>query len=105
MAERVGCGTPSLLGSLCVREVVGSRPDRGKSKEVHPTRKLVKFSLLKLPSIPYSEIRSACKCMRSVSYTSASLPRHPATLITTPIPANYYKFTHSNNTNPQVNGG
>ena len=33
MAERVGCGTPCLLGSLGVREVVGSRPDRGNSKE------------------------------------------------------------------------
>ena len=29
----VGCGTPCLLGSLGVREVVGSRPDRGNSKE------------------------------------------------------------------------
>ena len=33
MAERVGCGTPCLLGSLGVREVVGSRPGRGNSKE------------------------------------------------------------------------
>ena len=33
MAERVGCGTPCLLGSLGVREVVGSRPGRGKGKE------------------------------------------------------------------------
>ena len=33
MAERVGCGTPCLLGSLGVREVVGSRPNRGNSKE------------------------------------------------------------------------
>ena len=33
MAERVGCGTPCLLGSLGVREVVGSRPSRGNSKE------------------------------------------------------------------------
>ena len=33
MAEQVGCGTPSLLWSLGVREVVGSRPDRGNSME------------------------------------------------------------------------
>ena len=33
MAEQVGCGTPCLLWSLGVREVVGSRPDRGDSKE------------------------------------------------------------------------
>ena len=33
MAERVGCGTPCLLGSLGVQEVVGSRPGRGNSKE------------------------------------------------------------------------
>ena len=33
MAERVGCGTPCLLGSLGVREVVGLRPGRGNSKE------------------------------------------------------------------------
>ena len=39
MAERVGCGTPCLLGSL----------------GAHPTRKLVRFSLLKCPSIPNSK--------------------------------------------------
>ena len=33
MAERLGRGTPCLLWSLGVREVVGSRPDRGNSKE------------------------------------------------------------------------
>ena len=33
MAERVGCGTPCLLGSQGVREVVGSRPHWGNSKE------------------------------------------------------------------------
>ena len=33
MAEQVGCGTPCLLWSLGVREVVGSRPGRGNSKE------------------------------------------------------------------------
>ena len=33
MAERVGFGAPCLLGSLGVREVVGSRPGRGNSKE------------------------------------------------------------------------
>ena len=33
MDERVGCGTPCLLGSLGVREVVGSRLGRGNSKE------------------------------------------------------------------------
>ena len=33
MAERVGCGTSCLLWSLGVREVVGSRPGRGNSKE------------------------------------------------------------------------
>ena len=71
MAELVGCGTPCLLGNLGVREVVGSRVRR----VFHPTRKLVRFSLLKCPSIPNSEICSP-------------LMRHPATLITTPIPAN-----------------
>ena len=59
MAELVGCGTPCQLGSLGVREVVGSRPARGKIRRVlHPTRKLVRFSLLKCPSIPNSEICS-----------------------------------------------
>ena len=33
MAERVGCGTPCLQGSLGVREVVSSRPGRANSKE------------------------------------------------------------------------
>ena len=33
MAGRVGYGTPCLLWSLGVQEVVGSRPDRGNSKE------------------------------------------------------------------------
>ena len=33
MVERVGCGTPCLLGRLGVREVVGSRPEMGNSKE------------------------------------------------------------------------
>ena len=33
MVERVGCGTPCLLGSLGVREVVVSRPGLGNSKE------------------------------------------------------------------------
>ena len=33
MAKQVGCGTPCLLWSLGVREVVGSRPGRGNSKE------------------------------------------------------------------------
>ena len=33
MAERIGCGIPCLLGRLGVREVVGSRPGRGYSKE------------------------------------------------------------------------
>ena len=33
MAERVGCGTPCLLGSLVVREVVGSHTVRGNRKE------------------------------------------------------------------------
>ena len=33
MAERVGCGTPCLLGSLGAQEVVVSRPGRGNSKE------------------------------------------------------------------------
>ena len=33
MAELVGCGTPCLLGSMRVREVVGSRPGRGNSKK------------------------------------------------------------------------
>ena len=59
MAERVGCGTPCLLGSLGVREVVGSCPAGEIVRRVfHPTRKLVRFSLLKFPSIPNSEIRS-----------------------------------------------
>ena len=64
MAERVeGCGTPCLLGILGVREVVGSRPDRGNGKEsfssYQETRKV--FS----PEMPFdfqilkkSEIRS-----------------------------------------------
>ena len=33
MAEQVGCGTPCLLWSLGVREVVGSRPDWGNCNE------------------------------------------------------------------------
>ena len=31
--SQVGCGTPCLLWSLGVREVEGSRPGRGNSKE------------------------------------------------------------------------
>ena len=33
MAEHVGCGTPCFLWSLGVRDVVGSLPGRGNSKE------------------------------------------------------------------------
>ena len=33
MTDQVGCGTPCLLWSLVVREVVGSRPRRGNSKK------------------------------------------------------------------------
>ena len=33
MTELVGCGTPCLLGSLGVWEVVGLRPGLGNSKE------------------------------------------------------------------------
>ena len=33
MAEQVGCGTPCLLWSLGVLEVVGSPPGRSNSKE------------------------------------------------------------------------
>ena len=33
MVDQVGRGTPCLLGSMGVREVVGSRPSRGKSME------------------------------------------------------------------------
>ena len=56
MAEQVGCGTPCLLWSLGVREVVGSRPGRAIVRRVfHPNRKLVRFSLLKCPSIPNSK--------------------------------------------------
>ena len=33
MAEQVGRGTPCLLWSMGVQEVVGSRPGRGNSKE------------------------------------------------------------------------
>ena len=33
MAELVGCGTPCLLWSPGVREVVGSRPGRGNCRE------------------------------------------------------------------------
>ena len=33
MAERAGCGTPCLLGSMGMREVRVSRPGRGNSRE------------------------------------------------------------------------
>ena len=56
MAEQVGWDTPCLLWSLGVREVMGSRPGRGNSKESfssnQETAKLVRVSLLKCPSIP-----------------------------------------------------
>ena len=56
MAERVGRGTPCLLWSLGVREVVGSPPAGAIVRRVfHPTRKLVRISLLILQN---SEIRS-----------------------------------------------
>ena len=59
MAKLVKYETPCLLGSLGVREIVGSRPGRGKVRRVfHPTRKLIRFSLLKCPSIPNSEMCS-----------------------------------------------
>ena len=49
-----------LLGSLGVWEVVGSRPVGALNSRIvfHPTRKLVRCSLLKCPSIPNSEICS-----------------------------------------------
>ena len=60
MAERVWCGTPCLLGSLDVREVVGSRPCRGNivRRVFHPTRKLVRFFSPAMSSILNSELRS-----------------------------------------------
>ena len=96
MAERVGCGTPCLSWSLGVREVVGSRPGRGNiaRRVFHPTRKLVRFSLLKLcPSIPNSKkFWNTWSPWGSEVTDHLRIPllRHPATLKTMPIPANYY---------------
>ena len=65
MAERVGCGTPCLLGNLGVRQVVGSGPAGAIVKRVfHPTRKLVRFSLLKCHSIPNSKNNSEIRSPR-----------------------------------------
>ena len=59
MAERVGCGTPCLLGSLGVREVVGSPPGRGNGKESFSSyQKTDKVFSPESPSIPNSKIRS-----------------------------------------------
>ena len=63
MAERVGYGTPCLLGNLGVQEVLDRAPK--VRKVFRPARKLVRFSLLRCPSIPNSKLgrspRGKCK--------------------------------------------
>ena len=63
MAEQVGCGAPCLLWSLGVRQVVGSRPGRGNSKESFSSNQ--ETGKVFSPEIPFyskiqkiSEIRS-----------------------------------------------
>ena len=88
MAERVGCGTPCLLGNLGC----GFAPQAGAivRRVFHLTRKPVRFSLLKCLSIPNSEIRSHRGVVQVTDHLCLPLIRHPATLKTMPIPANYY---------------
>ena len=79
VAERVGCGTPCLLWSLGVREVVGTHPAPGQyMKSIHPTRKLVRFSLLKCPSIINSKFGTTLSPWESVSYRPSASPSYDA---------------------------
>ena len=56
MAERVGRGTSCLLWSLGVREVVGSRPGRGNSKESFSSNQETgKVFSPEMPSVPNSK--------------------------------------------------
>ena len=56
----------------------------------HPAKKLVRLSLLKCPSIPNSKFGSRPRGEVSViDHLRLPLMRHPATLKTMPIPANY----------------
>ena len=95
MAERVGCGTPCLFGSLVVREVVGSRPGRGNSKESFSSNQETgKVFSREMPF--YSKFYKILKYVvpRGEVYVTdhlrLPLMRHPATLKTMPILANYY---------------
>ena len=51
---------------------------------------LNRFSLLKCPSILNSELRSPRGEVQVTDHLRLPLMRHPATLITMPIPASYY---------------
>ena len=75
MAERVGCGTPCWLW-----EVVGSRHGRSNivRRVYHPTRKLVRFSLLKCPSIPNSKFGTMSSSWGSVSYRPSASSSYEA---------------------------
>ena len=56
MAEQLWCGTPCLLGVwVCGRSWVRAPAGAIVRRVFRPTRKLVRFSLLKCPSIPNSK--------------------------------------------------
>ena len=58
MAERVGGGTPCLLGSLGVREVAGSRTGRNIKESFSSYQETGQVFSPEMPSIPNSEIHS-----------------------------------------------
>ena len=81
-----------------MREVVGSRPGRGNSKEsfssnqetgkvFSPEMNALLFQIQKI--LKYVVLVGKCK----LHHMRLPLMRHPATLKTMPIPANYYYYT------------
>ena len=78
MAEQVGCGTPCLLWSLGVWEVVGSRPGRAIVGIVfHRARKLVRFFLF-WNALLFQILNSEIVPWGSVSYRPYASPSYEA---------------------------
>ena len=93
MTEQVGCGTPCLLWSLGVREVVGSRLGRGNSKESCSSNQETGKGFS--PEMPfYSKFKkfwSTKSPWGSVSYRPSASPSYEASSHVN----NYYAYSAS----------
>ena len=80
---------------MCGRSWVRAPAGAIVRRVFHQTRKLVRASLLKCPSILNSKkLKYVVLVVKCKSQTICGLPlmRHPATLITMPILTNYYYY-------------